>query len=184
MGTLTLNGAGDIAQFAIGGAAILALVGAWFQLRQNRASASRARVYDYADRFNTAELLRRTGFYREYWAESTYEDFLSLDLPIQLEGLLLPNLLEEVAYLYNRKLLDRDVAAELLGIYVERLWEASQPLIAEARRRENIPTAYREWEYMQQDTPGRNRRAIRRDERRRTWRWFVQYWMPGGQMID
>jgi hypothetical protein len=163
---LSLDGWGDIAQFVIAGSGFVALIGAGAQLSLSRANARRSRVYEYADRFNTPEMLRRTADYREYWDTHNFEHFMSLDLAEQLERLLLPNLVEEVALLYNRKLLDREVASELLGVYVERLWEVSRPLVDSVRLAEKRPTIYSEWEQMQRDTPTRRARMIDRNKQR------------------
>lgn len=166
--TLSLNGWGDIAQFVIAITAVAALFGAFAQLRLNRASGRRGRVYEYADRFNDPDLLRASARYREYWKANTFADFSSLDLADQLEYLMLPNLIEEVATLYNRNVLDRNLAAQLLGVYVEVLWEASSPLVGEVRLEEDRATIYSEWEAMQNDTPSRRAKANDETERRRT----------------
>jgi len=76
------------------------------------------------------------------------------------------NLIEEVAFLYNRNLLDRDVAADILGAYVERLWGVSGSLVTEVRAKEGRPTFFSEWEEMQADTPGRSDRNLRERHRR------------------
>lgn len=161
---LSLNGWGDIAQFVIAIGGVLALIGAFAQLRLSRANARRGRVYEYADRFNDPSLLRASADYRKYWKDHTYADFDSLDLADQLPSLMLPNLIEEVAVLYNRNLLDRNLAAQLLGIYVEVLWQASVPLVGEVRQKEDRSTIYSEWEEMQDDTPGRRTKANRKTE--------------------
>jgi hypothetical protein len=165
--TLSLDGWGDIAQFVIAIGGVLALAGAFGQLRLSRANARRGRVYEYADRFNDPVLLRAAARYREYWRNNTYADFDFLDLGDQLECLMLPNLIEEVAVLYNRNLLDRNLAAQLLGVYVEVLWQASIPLVSEVRQQENRSTIYSEWEEMQDYTPSRRAKANRKTERRR-----------------
>jgi hypothetical protein len=165
--TLSLDGWGNIAQFVIAIGGVLALIGAFAQLRLSRANARRGRVYEYADRINSPKILRASGRYREYWKSHSFEDFSSLDLAEQLECLMLPNLIEEVAVLYNRNLLDRDIAAQLLGTYVEMLWKASIPLVSEVRRKESRATIYSEWEEMQDDTPSRTTKANRKTERRR-----------------
>jgi hypothetical protein len=64
----------------------------------------------------------------------------------------LPNIIEEIAYLYNHGALDRNVAAELLGVYVERLWKTSESLVKEIRVAEQRPRVFIEWEQMQADT--------------------------------
>jgi hypothetical protein len=167
LSTLSLSGWEDIAQFVIAIAACIALLGAFAQLRLARANARRGRVYEYADRFNEVRTLRASAAYRIYWEQNTYADYDALKLPEQLECMRLPNLIEEVAFLYNRNLLDRNVAAELLGVYVERLWEASAPLIDAARDAEKRSSVFSEWEEMQRDTPARKERAQRRRARRK-----------------
>jgi hypothetical protein len=163
---LTLGGLGNIAQAAIAVTGVLALFGAAWQVAISRMSAKRARVYEYADRFNRPEIIRASAHFTEYWKDHSYEEYKQQELATQMEWRMLPNIIEEVAFLYNRKLLDRDVAAELLGIYVERLWAVGQPLI-EGLRRERRPEAYSEWEEMQEGTPRRQLKGIRKAERRR-----------------
>jgi hypothetical protein len=167
---LSLDGWGDIAQFVIAIAGALALLGAFAQLRLSRANARRARVYEYADRFTDSEMLRASGEYVEYWESHTFAEFAALSLVEQLDRLMMPNLIEEVAFLYNRNLLDRNVAADLLGFYVERLWDVSSSLVSEVRRKENRTTFYSEWEEMQDDTRARSTINSHRTERRRAWR--------------
>ncbi len=70
----------------------------------------------------------------------------------QAEQMRLPNMVEEIACLYSRNVLDRDLAAELLGVYVEKLWKASERLIGELRDAEQRPRIFIEWEAMQKDT--------------------------------
>src|SRR6202035_6124642 len=137
--SLSLDAWGDIAQFVIGIAGVLALLGAAAQLRSSRANARRARVYEYSDRFNQPEMIRLTARYTDYWEKHSYEDFRHLDRPIRAQWLVLPNFIEEVAALYNRNLLDRDVAAEVLGMYVEDLWASSLPLVTGQRTQRNNP---------------------------------------------
>jgi hypothetical protein len=165
--TLSLDAWGDIAQFVIAIAGVLALLGAAAQVRLSRVNARRARVYEYADRFNQRQMLRSSAAYMDAWENDFYESFKALDRADRLEWMMLPNLIEEVAFLYNRKLLDRNVAAEILGIYVERLWTVSIPLVSELRREKNRPSLFSEWEEMQRDTPARQMKAIRKAERRR-----------------
>jgi hypothetical protein len=64
---LSLDGWGNIAQFVIATAGVLALAGAFAQLRLSRANARRVRVYEYADRFTDTKMLRASGEYVEYW---------------------------------------------------------------------------------------------------------------------
>lgn len=167
---LSLDGWGDIAQFVIAIGGVGALIGVYLQLRLGHASARRGRVYEYADRFTDSKMLRASGEYVEYWESHTFSDFAALSIVEQLDRLMMPNLIEEVAFLYNRNLLDRNVAADLLGFYVERLWDVSSSLVGEVRRAENRATFYSEWEAMQEDTRARSTASSRPTDRRRAWR--------------
>jgi hypothetical protein len=147
--------------------ALLALGVAGRQLRHSRANERRGRAYDYADCFNRREILRATAEYKLYWQEHTFAQFREEDPVRRVELNMVPNLMEEVASLYNRKLIDRLVAAQLIGVYAERLWEVSAPHVADRRTHNNDPHLYAEWEEMQRDTPTRQAKANRRADRRR-----------------
>ncbi len=62
---LSLDGWGDIAQFAIAIGGVGALIGVYLQLRLGHATSRRARVYDYADCFNKRDMLRASAEYVE-----------------------------------------------------------------------------------------------------------------------
>ncbi len=149
---LSLQGWGDIAQFVLALSGVAALGGAYAQIRTSQATARRARVYDYADLLNGLELLRATAKHSEQWPKWTAADFKALPNIEQLEWMRLPNIVEEIAVLYKRGMLDRDVAAELLGVYVERLWKSSEKVIRELREAEQRPRIFIDWEQMQSDT--------------------------------
>jgi hypothetical protein len=142
----------DIAQYALAGAALIAICVAYFEIRVSRAAASRQRVYDYADTFNQLEFLRAAVELKETWSTWKLDVLLALPPVQQSEGMRLPNLIEEVAHLYNTEALDRDVAAELLGVYVEKLWQACEGIIREYRVHEDNSRLFVDWEKMQNDT--------------------------------
>lgn len=152
LAVLSLNGWADLAQYVLAISAVVALVGAAAQLRISHHQARRERVYAYADALNQLDLLLATEKHRENWAKWSVDDFKQLTTHEEAEQLRLPNLVEEIAYLYNQKVLDRRVAAELLGVYVEKLWVASKDLVEELRVSENRPRLYVDWEAMQNDT--------------------------------
>jgi hypothetical protein len=172
---LTLDQWGDIAQIAIAISAALALIVAAIELWRSRANARRVRAYEYSDRFNQPEMRRRAGEYREYFEDQkrTYDDFVALKRTERNELTLLPNLIEEVAALYVRKLIDRYVAAETLGPYVEELWEVSK-VFAMRVRADQGPACFVDWESMVEDTPGRRAKANAKMARRRAWRKLVR----------
>jgi hypothetical protein len=179
---LSLNAWGDVAQFGIAIAGICALVGAVIQIKVIQSHARRNRVYAYSDRFNQPEMIGLSARYTDYWEAHTYADYMTRDREGRSEWLVLANFIEEVAGLYNRKLLDRDVAAQVLGVYVEALWKCSLPFVTGARRERNDGWIFVDWEQMQADTLTRRMAARRRTERRWTWRSFVQYWKLDGEM--
>lgn len=151
-GIHSLAGWGDVAQGILAVATAGAIAVAVRQIRAIKITARRERVYQYADRFNALETLRESAACKEYWRTHRYRDLLALPAAEQIEWLHLPNLLEEVGYLYKRGALDRDVTAELLGPYIERLWEAAEPAMKEMQRVDKNPKLFVFWEKMQQDT--------------------------------
>jgi hypothetical protein len=166
---LALDQWSDVAQCVIAVAAVLALIGAVVQIRSANRNARRVRAYEYADRFNRPEMRRSAGEWREYLEAHTYDDFKNLRWVERNERLLLANVIEEVAAMYHRRVVDRDVAAEAVGVYVEGLWEVSKTFIAEARS-DKGPNIFCDWEAMVADTPARKLKADRRIARRRLWR--------------
>jgi hypothetical protein len=149
---LTMAGWADIAQYAFALTGAIALGFAWIEVRTNRASARRSRVYEYADAFNQMELLEAAAEHKERWSVWTVADLHGMTEVEQAKWMRLPNIIEEVAYLYNNDALDQDVAAELLGVYVERLWVATERLANELRKAEKRPKVFVDWERMQADT--------------------------------
>lgn len=149
---LSLSGWADIAQYVLAITAVVAIFGAAAQLRITHHQARRERVFAYADALNQLDLLRATVEHQDKWSKWTVDDLKKLTGLEQAEQMRLPNLVEEIAYLYNRRVLDRGVAAELLGVYVEGLWIASERLVAELRISEKRPRVFVDWEAMQADT--------------------------------
>jgi hypothetical protein len=172
---LTLDGWADIAQIVIAVSAALAVFVAVIELWRSRANARRVRAYEYSDRFNQPDMRRRAGEYREYFgdAKSTYDDYMLLKRTERNELMLLPNLIEEVAALYVRKLIDRYVAAETLGPYIEELWEVTKAFAMRVRA-DQVPECFIDWESMVEDTPGRRAKANAKMARRRAWRKLVR----------
>jgi len=147
-----MDGWADVAQYTLALTGLVALIFAYVEVREGRNAARRARVYEYADAFNTIDLLLAGERHREQWPNWTLADLNDLPREERAQAQRLPNIVEEVAYLYNHDALDQDVAAELLGIYVEALWQASEHLVREIRQIERRPRVYIEWERMQNDT--------------------------------
>jgi hypothetical protein len=100
---------------------------------------------------------------------SRWGAFEGLEPRERAQILVVPNLIEEIGALYNRRRLDRDVVALALGVMVELLWVECQALVkgGQADRGEWV---YSEWAEMQADTRERRERAHNKIRRRRTWK--------------
>lgn len=172
--TLSLNGAGDIAQIVIAITGVVAFFGAALQIHLTRLNARRARVYTYAERLKQAETLEAAAKWREYWKTHSFSDWAELPISERAEWLSLVNLIEEMAALYDRKLVDREVLAETLGVHIEGLWTDCVAYVAGARAHHSNPWLFDYWEQMQAHTPTRRAKAKRRLTRRRRLRELVR----------
>lgn len=167
--SVRLKDAADVAQIVLAGAAVLALIGAAIQIRVQRSIAKRQLAYEYLGRFSSRDVLELSSEFRVFWKAKTYTDFDVLGPEERSQMLVVPNLIEELGSLYNRRRLDRDVVALALGVLVELLWEEGQALIrgGKADRGEWV---YCEWAEMQADTRLRRDRAHDKIRRRRAWK--------------
>jgi hypothetical protein len=164
---LSLQDWSYVAQLVIAGAGFLAVLGAAAQVIVARTHARRERVYTYADRFNHPEIISLTASYSEFWGSKTFVDFKALGAQDRSKLLVVPNLIEEMATTYNRNLIDRDAAAEMLGVLTEALWQESGALVGAARQERHNSWIYAEWEEMQKDTARRRLAGRRKTIRRR-----------------
>jgi hypothetical protein len=157
LATLSLDGLSAIAQTVLAATALAALGAAIWQVVVTRSTTRRERVLKYSVPLTgrgTATELHELGSYFRDQGHSEYE---RLPKSEQLEMMRLPNLIEEIAALYNRKALDRDFAALLLGQYVEPLWDDGATFIQDMRIADESPRLFVEWQEMQTDT--RKRRS-------------------------
>jgi hypothetical protein len=163
---LHLSGAGAIAQMVVAVVAFFALVVAWRQVWLARATARRERAFQYSERFSEERTILRIERYKRYWERTSYEAHTARSYGEQVEWRAFANWIEEVAAMYTRNLIDRDVAAETIGIYVEELWVPTYRNYIEAARDRTNRFLYVDWQWMQEDT--QRRRAVYRERVR--WR--------------
>jgi hypothetical protein len=156
----------NLAQVVLAGAAVLALIGALVQIRVTRAIAKRQLAYEYLHRFNSLEILKLREELREFWKQAEWDTFKALTHQERGRLLIVPNLIEELGGIYNRRRLDRDVAALALGVMVEVVWNECQGLIKGCRA-DRGEWIYREWDDMRTDTRARRERAHNKIRRRR-----------------
>jgi hypothetical protein len=137
MGIATLNLANwaSIAQIALALTALLALVVAAIQIVTARSVGRQTLTYNYTHRFSSPELLRyheKTGELfapSEDRAEERYRKFLALGRADQLAALVIPNLLEELAGMYNHGLLDKRIAKDFFGETARDIWVGGSWLV-------------------------------------------------------
>ena len=158
----------NLAQLAIAAALWLALVVGLIQVYVTRMIAKRQVAYTYFDRFTSEEIRTGISDARDFWEANDWAAFQGLSRSGRSELLVVPNLIEEVAHAYNRKQLDRGMAALVLGGLIERLWDDWQELVNRGRqwRGESV---YYEWSRMQADTRTRRDREERKLQRRESW---------------
>jgi hypothetical protein len=142
----------SIAEMALAVIALLALVVAVVQILTARSAARQALTYNYTNRFSSPELLRYHQKTGELFAPSDddaderYRQFLELSRADQLAALVIPNLLEELAGMYNHGLLDKKIAKDFFGEIARDLWEHGFWLIE--RWRQTDPSYYEQWGLM------------------------------------
>ena len=163
----SLQGWADIAQLVLAGAAVLALVGAYVQIRVMRGVHKRQLSYEYVRMVRSNDVLKLTKNYRTFWKTKKWADYSALTGPEQADLLVFPNLIEELAGQYNRKRIDREVIALSIGPLIEEGWAGTQEFIKGAQVTRSR-WAYCEWQEMQLDTVARRRRAHTRIQRRRS----------------
>jgi hypothetical protein len=157
---LSLQQWGNIAQLAVAVVALIAFAGAVWQILSSNANAKRVRTYEYADHIGQQEMRHLAAAYRRYFEDEkhTYDDFLTLNRARRNDLLALPNLIEQAAGLYHRKLLNRDVAAELLGAYCEALWSAGESFLKSVQDKQG-ENRFWAWEAMISDARLRQARG-------------------------
>jgi hypothetical protein len=161
--------AANVAQLFIGAALVSALLVGLYQVRVTRTLAKREVAYTYFERFTSAPIRRRIVASREFWEANDWRTFQALPRWERNQLLVVPNLIEELAHAYNRKHLDRGVAALVLGALVEDLWERWQELITEGKEWRG-QWVYCEWARMQADTRTRRPKEHDKSERWDLWR--------------
>jgi hypothetical protein len=172
--TISLAGLGNIAQIVIAATGVFAFFGVAYQIHVTRLNERRTRVYAYAERFKQLEAIEAAFKWRAFWKDHSYAEWTALEDSETAQWLTLANLVEEVGALYDRKLIDRDVVAETLGVHFEGLWRDCLKYVMGVREAKNNPWLFDYWEQMQAHTPRRRAKAKRKITRRRRLRELVR----------
>jgi hypothetical protein len=152
---LSLEDLVAISQIVLALIAALALIGAVAQALLTRSDTRQTLTYNYTHRFSdpalipyrqkTADLLA----VKEGEEDARWDVFRRMSLADQLAVLVLPNLVEELAGMYNNNLLNKKIAKDFFGFTAYRLWEEGWWFTQRARR--TYADYYAQWEKMLRD---------------------------------
>jgi len=157
---LSLDGWGNIAQFRDRHCRAMALGFAAVEVRISRANTRRARVYDYADRFNQPEILRAGAHYRDYWGKPFLRRFRCprprgapriADAPEPDRGGSVP--LQQASARPERR-------SRVVGNLCRATMAGEYPTCERPPAGRRQANDLLRWEEMQHDTPGRKMKAI------------------------
>ncbi len=154
-GTLSLADWSAIAQIVLAATALSALVVGVAQIIVTRSSSRQELTYNYTHRFSSPELLQyheKTGeLFKpvDTAAGKRYREFLAMGRADKLAALVVPNLFEELAGMYNQGLLDKAITKEYFGDAAREVWESGSWLIE--RWRKTDPTYFKQWQLMLED---------------------------------
>ncbi len=150
----TLSDVGNVGQ----GVAALAAVGGLFftgyQIRLGRQLERERLVSSYLERLNTRDFYNNMSTSRETInvpeadRDRVWHEFLSASLRRQQSYFLVMNLFEELATLYNDRLIDEHATRRLLGDTSRAYWAEVRWFVDRYRAESHDPTFFVEWEKM------------------------------------
>lgn len=143
----------DIAQIVLALAALGALIGAIVQIHAAKTASRVAITYNCTERFSETTRKHLTDAYDLFvlggeTAEDRFKDFLEWEPPRQLDALLVPNLIEEIAGMYNHDLLHKLIAKDFFGVLASDMWQLGSWFINLYRDHTEDVNFYRQWELM------------------------------------
>jgi hypothetical protein len=142
-----------IAQIVLALSALGALIGAIVQIHAAKTASRVAITYNYTERFSETTRTHLTAAYDLFvlggeTAEERFTDFLEWDPPQQLDALVVSNLIEEIAGMYNNNLLHKPIAGDFFGVLAAEMWQLGSWFIGLYRSRADDTNFYRQWELM------------------------------------
>ncbi|HKF84060.1 MAG TPA: hypothetical protein VKB23_13990 [Solirubrobacterales bacterium] len=142
-----------IAQIALAVLALGALVGAMVQIRAARSTSQVAITYNYTERFSEVTRKHLADAYGLLLLggeapEDRFLAFLDWDPLKQLDALVVPNLIEEIAGMYNHGLLHRAIAEDFFGVLAAEMWQTGSWFITRYRDHADDRDFYCQWEKM------------------------------------
>jgi hypothetical protein len=144
---------GAIAEAATALIALFAFAGAIYQLRRTHKTTLETRAHQYLQRYDEPHLLPYiVKTHAVIGGEAQHADRIAtwdeMSFAEQLDALLFLNFWEELAGMYNRKLVDREIVAEWFGDAAIAYWQMAEWLVL--HQRDELPEdgIYIEWEKM------------------------------------
>lgn len=143
-----------IAQIALALLALGALVGAIVQIYAARVASRVAITYNYTERFSEVtrkHLMDAYGLFllgSDTAEEQRFKEFLDWEAPKQLDALVVPNLIEEIAGVYNHNLLHKSIAEDFFGVLAADMWQLGSWFISRYREHAGDTNFYKQWEVM------------------------------------
>ncbi len=145
----------SIAQIALACIAALALIGAVAQALVTRSATRQTLTYNYTDRFADPALIPFRQKTSDLFAlskateDEKWEIYRRWSVEDKVEALLLPNLIEELAGMYNNGLLNKKIVEDFFGFTANELWNDGWWFIR--RSRDTYAAYYSQWETMLRD---------------------------------
>lgn len=154
---LRLSDWADISQLALVLIAALALIGAVVQIREARAVGRETLTYNFTHRFSHPEFLpyhQKTSDLFDHegqnkTADEQWESFHAWRVEDRIAALLLPNLIEELAGMYNEGLVHKRIAKDFFGYTALDFWNLGWWFIE--RSRMSHRNYYSQWQTMLED---------------------------------
>ncbi len=144
---------GAIAEAATALIALFAFLGAVYQLLRTHKTTLETRAHQYLQRYDEPRLLP---YIAKTHAVLTGDEQIvarianwdKMPFAEQLGALLFLNFWEELAGMYNRNLVDREIVAEWFGEAAVTYWQMAEWLVLHQREQLSEESIYDEWEEM------------------------------------
>jgi hypothetical protein len=152
---LHLEDLAAISQVVLAAIAALALIGAIVQVLLTRSTTRQTLTYNYSNRFADPALIPFRKKTNELFAladttqDEKWDMYKKWPLEDRIAALVLPNLIEELAGMYNNCLLNRKITKEFFGYTANDLWSHGWWFIDRSRR--TYDGYYSQWEEMLKD---------------------------------
>jgi hypothetical protein len=152
---LDLAGWEAVAQLVLAVTAFVALIGAFVQILTSRSATRQTLTYNFTERFSRPELIPYLRLTNELFTERTlnendrYDWYQGWSYENKLAALVVPNLIEELAGMYNQGLLHKGIAKDYFGETARELWSEGWWFIK--RFRDTDQNFYAQWLLMLKD---------------------------------